>query len=69
MSEGTVRTARVKHRCANAGRASRGVEWAQICKREIAPGEQYREGEMNPYEAGGYGYDRYCMACVEAGVA
>ena len=63
------RTARKSHRCANTNKAERGVAWAQICARTIEPGQQYAEGEMNPDNAGGFGHDRYCMACFDGGCA
>jgi hypothetical protein len=63
-----VRKARVAHRCANASRAERGLDWAQQCHRDINPGDQYAEGEINPYEAGGFAHERFCMSCAELGL-
>lgn len=61
-------TARKRHRCVNAAAAERGnPAVADICKRVIEKGEQYVEGDANPYEAGGFGFDRGCLACAEAG--
>jgi hypothetical protein len=65
----TFRKARKQHRCANANRADRGLEWAKDCTRTIKPGERYAEGESDPYEAGGFGRERFCQSCVDRGLA
>lgn len=48
-----IRRARKQHRC----------DWD--CKGTIAVGDLYVEGDCDPYEAGGFGHDRICLACAE----
>lgn len=69
--ERRFRRARKDHRCAHARIAERGnnERVAAVCRRTIAKGELYLEGDPDPYYAGGFGHDRYCMACAEAGLA
>jgi hypothetical protein len=65
-----TRTARKQHRCANAHAAILGnLLVKDICTRVIKPGEQYVEGEVDPYYAGGFGHDRICKPCADAGQA
>lgn len=70
MSEAMiVRVARKRHRCANAHAADVGNPLvANICKRYIEAGERYVEGELNE-TAGGFGHDRICEPCAQAGQA
>jgi hypothetical protein len=65
----TFRKARKEHRCANAKAAKRGLEWAQHCSLTIKAGERYAEGDLDPYSAGGFGRERFCMSCVDRGLA
>lgn len=63
------RTARKRGRCANAHAADVGnPKVADICKRYIEPGDRYVEGELNE-SAGGFGRDRICKPCADAGQA
>lgn len=66
-----IRKARKQHRCVTASLAERGTrpDVSAVCKRVIKPGEQYVEGDTNPYKAGGFGHDRICMPCAKAGFA
>jgi hypothetical protein len=63
----TIRTARKAGRCANHRAAAAGN--AKACKVRIEVGDQYAEGESSIDIAGGFGRDRICMGCVEAGDA
>lgn len=64
-----VRTARKRHRCANAHAADVGnPKVTDICSRYIDPGQQYVEGDLNE-SAGGFGRDRICKPCADAGHA
>ena len=65
----TVRTARKEWRCENAHAHSIGHPAVASCRVNITPGEQYVEGQRDPYLAGGFGFEKYCMACLEAGQA
>jgi hypothetical protein len=66
----TWRIARKRHRCYNANAADRGnPQVAKICSRFIEPGEQYAEGENDPYRAGGFGREQFCKACADRGLA
>ena len=55
-----IRRARKAHRCgywhglANGGR----------CRTVIQPGDLYAEGDPDPDYAGGFGLERYCLACA-----
>lgn len=75
MSDATedriVRTARKQHRCVTAELAERGTrpDVSAVCTITINPGEQYVEGDPNPYKAGGFGHDRICLPCAKAGFA
>ena len=58
-----IRVARKEHRCSDARRSERlGLT---KCQRVIHPGDRYAEGDMDPDSAGGFGHDRYCLACVD----
>ncbi len=35
-----------------------------FCKHVVQRGELYAEGEGDPYNAGGFGRDRYCLDCA-----
>lgn len=59
----TIRRARKEHRCANRHAALVGN--APGCTLTIKPGEQYVEGDVDPYLAGGFGHDRICLPCHE----
>lgn len=54
-----IRKARKAHRCDYF----HGVRNGGRCKTIIQPGSYYVEGEAND-EAGGFGHDRYCLACA-----
>lgn len=56
-----VRTARKAHKC--DARNARG-HGTGACTNDIAVGEKYVEGEMDPYRAGGFGRERYCEECA-----
>lgn len=64
-----IRTARKRHRCVNASCAERGLEWAASCARYIEPGQQYVQGDPDPYRAGGFGHDYICKPCADGGHA
>ncbi len=64
-----VRTARKVWRCVNAHARKVGNPAAAMCRMDIHPGEQYVEGDRDPYSAGGFGHDAICMACAKAGAA
>lgn len=53
MSTPVIRTARKAGKCAEYRR----------CGNMINKGDSYVEGDMDPYKAGGFGFDRLCMAC------
>ena len=64
VSEGTwrgqpIRRARKAYRCDYWRGAMNGGR----CAKRIAAGDYYMQGEAND-EAGGFGYDRYCMECA-----
>jgi hypothetical protein len=59
----TVRTARKTWRCANAHACVCGNPAAANCRITITPGERYTEGDVDPYLAGGFGFDKLCVAC------
>lgn len=65
------RTARKAGRCVNGALKSRGTnaDVNQNCAGMINPGDRYREGDNDPYSAGGFGKDRVCLGCDEAGLA
>lgn len=64
-----LRTARKAGRCANAHAAEVGNALVKdVCKRTIGVGDQYVEGELNE-TAGGFGRDRVCKPCADAGQA
>ncbi len=54
-----VRTARKEHGCDYWLGTSNGG----VCGKTIRAGERYAEGDRNA-TAGGFGFDRYCLACV-----
>lgn len=37
------------------------------CGNRIEVGDRYVQGDINPYEAGGFAHDRLCLKCAEAG--
>ncbi|HET8638123.1 MAG TPA: hypothetical protein VFL96_14840 [Acidobacteriaceae bacterium] len=49
-----IRRARKAGRCAQY----------RLCKHEIQRGELYAEGELDPYTAGGFALERYCLPCA-----
>jgi hypothetical protein len=57
------------HRIARARKAGRCDYWkgrfnGGRCPNVIAADDHYLNGENNPYKAGGYAQDRYCMDCA-----
>lgn len=62
-----VRRARKAGRCVSYRAAEAGN--APECLRLIKVGDQYVEGEIDPYLAGGFGHERVCLACAKAGHA
>lgn len=53
-----IRTARKPGQCDySLGRKGR-------CPNRIEKGDRYFDGELNPYKAGGFATDRYCMEHV-----
>lgn len=54
-----IRRARKDYRCDYW----RGLQNGGMCKTRIKAGDLYAEGERND-TAGGYGVDRYCLACA-----
>ena len=52
-----IRTAR-KEGCCEYGR----------CPEIIRAGDDYFDGELNPYKAGGFRCDRYCMSHASDGI-
>lgn len=66
-----IRTARKRHRCVNAGLAERGArpDVTAVCAVHIERGDQYIQGDCDPYSAGGFGYERICLPCRKAGFA
>lgn len=59
--QAVVRRARKRWKCCNAHAASAGN--APDCRRYIEAGEQYVEGDIDPYLAGGFGRDKLCLGC------
>ena len=59
----TVRTARKAWRCCNAHAHTVGNPAAAKCRVTIEPGEKYTEGDCDPYQAGGFGFDKLCIGC------
>ena len=58
-----IRRARKEYRCDDAKRSERLS--LTKCLRIIHEGDAYVEGDMNPDRAGGFGHDRWCMACAD----
>ncbi len=54
-----VRTASKEHGCDYW----RGASSGGVCGATIGVGDHYVEGDPNA-TAGGFGFDRYCLACV-----
>ena len=65
------RTARKRHKCVNGPLAERGTrsDVTSTCKVWIERGDRYREGDNDPYSAGGFGKDYVCLGCDKAGFA
>lgn len=63
----TIRTANKRHQCDNRPAHDAGNPRAIRCARYIEPGEQYKEGASDPYRAGGFGRERFCLPCYHAG--
>ncbi len=61
LAGAAVRTARKDHGCDYW----RGASSGGVCGSTIHAGERYAEGDRNA-TAGGFGCDRYCLACVRA---
>ena len=59
LAGAAVRTARKEHGCDYW----RGASSGGVCGATIGVGDRYVEGDPNP-TAGGFGFDRYCLACV-----
>lgn len=59
--------ARKAGRCANRSAALAGN--APGCTLEIKPGDPFVYGDVDPYLAGGFGRDRICQPCADAGRA
>jgi hypothetical protein len=56
-----IRRARKEYSCDEA------TGWGDTyrrCKAPINPGDQYVEGDTDPYRAGGFGRDRICLKCA-----
>lgn len=51
-----------------AGRCQYWLGEPGRCPEQINPGDQYIEGEMDPFVAGGFGRERYCMKHLNGGV-
>jgi hypothetical protein len=60
-----LRRARKPHRCVfdRVSFDDRGTRTLIRCKTNIQPGDLYAEGDRND-DAGGFGCDRYCLACA-----
>ena len=71
MSGPVYRTDRKRGMCVTGPLAERGTrpDVTAVCKVWIEPGDQYREGDPDPYYAGGFGKERVCMGCDKAGFA
>lgn len=62
--EAVIRTARKEGRCVNARAHQAGN--APDCRVWIRKGDRYEQGDINPYEAGGFAHDRICAECSTA---
>lgn len=67
----TVRRARIAHHCrfcytpGPAAQAVGGLSKVVAVAKAIKAGDLYVEGDVDPYEAGGYGHERICLACID----
>lgn len=53
LDDSIVRKARKRHACENPQ-----------CPRDIERGDLYVEGDIDPYRAGGFGHERFCIVCA-----
>lgn len=67
----TVRRARIAHHCrfcyvpGPPASATTGLALTRAVGKPIKAGDLYVEGDVDPYEAGGYGRERICLACID----
>lgn len=56
---------RIIHRARKPGQCDYWLGVAGRCPTIIGAGDDYFDGEISPYKAGGFALDRYCMAHAE----
>jgi hypothetical protein len=66
----TIRRARKAYHCRACYRAgppasaTTGLAFVRAVEKKIKPGDLYVEGDIDPYEAGGFGHERICLDCI-----
>jgi hypothetical protein len=61
-----VRKARKAHHCRWCYSPTRTADGRlHVPPHKIKAGELYVQGDVDPYEAGGYGHERICLGCID----